>query len=232
MASRRGYLTQTELAQYADITITDSTEADDQISQAEEMIDAYVGPQPKFRNYFISARAQSGSTNTIQLVSYHSNTQQLNYWVGCEVEILGGSGQSASTRPHITSSSFAGLVTVDSAFTAAIDSTSQYKIYQLGKFPRVQDSYYEGIGNPTSWYFQIPEAVKRAVAAQVAFMITQGKNYFDSDATYMDQEKIDDYMYRRNTTSPTSHLLIAPKSKEYLRGIMNRKGVFLVDNVA
>ncbi len=43
IASRRGYVTQAELATLADITITDATEADDRISQAEELIDAYVG---------------------------------------------------------------------------------------------------------------------------------------------------------------------------------------------
>jgi hypothetical protein len=41
--SVRGYLSKDDLEQLANINITDDTEADDVISQAEEIVDEYVG---------------------------------------------------------------------------------------------------------------------------------------------------------------------------------------------
>lgn len=220
MASRRGYLDQTELAQFADITIDDTTEADDRISQAEELIDAYVGFQEQFIEDPITGVAVGGSTTTIQLAERHQNTYQKDYFKGCEVEIIGGS--QAGSRRRITGSTYAGVLTTD-AFGGAIADGSVYRIYQLGKFPRCCDVYYDSISTET-YYKQIPEAVKRATAAQVEYMINMGDDFFRTDKSELESESIGDYSYSKGSNRNT---LIAPKAKALLRGIFSRIGAIV-----
>lgn len=223
MASKRGYLTQAELAQYADITITDTTEADDQISQAEEMIDSFVGAQDKFFSDFLDGKATSGTQTSLTLDSrYSSNYPYLDYFVGMTVEILGGT--NSGDRKKVSASSILGVLTTE-AFTSAIDSTSFYRIYQLGKFPRYIDTSYNSVETPPKYYKSIPEAVKRAVAAQVEYVIQMGTKFFSTDAAEKNAESIGDYSYskgRQGTSSSQS--LIAPKARILLRGIKNNKG--------
>lgn len=223
MASRRQYLSQTELSQYADITITNVTEADDQISQAEEIIDGYLGYQDKGMPDIITGKADSGTANTLTLeTGRHHNVFQNNYFVYCECEIVAGTG--AGQRQIITSSTYIGVVTLVANWSTNPDNTSFYKIYQLGKIPRDKDSFYDGIHSPFQYYKSIPEAVKRATAAQVEYMIKQGRNFFSTDATSMQSEKVGDYAYTRSSNGLGNQALVAPKAKVYLRGIMNRKG--------
>lgn len=222
MASRRGYLTQTELANFADITITDSTEADDQISQAEEIIDAYVGPQEKFFDAELIGKAQSGSTTGFLLQSNHITGQNINYYKDCEAQIIGGTGLGQSKK--ITASAVSGQITTE-AFTVALDNTTVYRIVQIGKFPRTEDTRYESEETET-WYKWIPEMVKRAVAAQVQYMIEMGDKFFSTDASKKTAESIGDYSYQKDSSSASIENLIAPKAKQFLKGVLNRKGSF------
>ena len=113
MASRRQYVSQAELAEYADITITNTTEADDRISQAEELIDTYVGFQRKAVCDTIEGRVASATSTTITLeASRHQDTYQKNYFLYCEVEIIGGTG--AGQRRTITGSTYEGVITTSS----------------------------------------------------------------------------------------------------------------------
>lgn len=227
MASRRNYLDQTELAQFADITITDTTEADDQISMAEELIDAYVGPQDSFIKSPIQGRfASVASSSSMTLESKHQSTMQKDYLVGCLVEIIGGTGSGA--RKRITAQTYAGVITTE-AFSTAPDSTSIYRIWQIGKFPRHEDVYFDGQSSPTAYYKQIPEEVKRATAAQVEFRINMGEAFFATDKSELQSERIGDYSYSKaGQEGKPVDALIAPKAKELLRGIRNRKGAIMV----
>lgn len=224
--SRRSYLSQSELAQFANITITDPTEADDQISQAEEMIDQYVGAQQRFYPYTLNGKAVSGGASTITLSTLHQNTMQIDYLKWCEIEIIGGTG--AGQRRKITGQTYAGVVTVDSAFTTPPDSTSVYKIYQLGKFPRPKDVYFDGENTPNQYYKSVPENVKRAVAAQVEFMIEMGSRFFSSDQIEKVSERIGDYSYTNAEQYQGVSRLIAPKAKMLLKGIRNVVGTIVV----
>lgn len=229
MSSRRQYLTQPELAEYADITIIDPDEADDQISQAEELIDSFVGNQHKF---FAGKRdgmvASVVSSTQFYLQSDHQNNVEADYYTYCEVEIIGGAG--IGQRRIISSSTYAGLVTVNSAFTTALDTTSVYRIYQLGKFPRHCDSYYHTLSTPYKYYKQIPEAVKRAVAAQVEYVIQMGESFFSSDQADKTSESIGDYSYSNGggggggVSVTGTAKFIAPKARMLLRGIKNITG--------
>lgn len=229
MASKRGYLSQAELSEYADITITNTTEADDQISQAEELIDAYVGPQQKAVDETIEGRVASAGASTLTLESSrHQNVFQKNYFLYCQVEIVGGTG--SGQRRIVTASTYEGVLTVDSSWSTVPDSTSYYKIYQLGKFPRYCDSYFDGNVSPQLYVKSIPEAVRRAVAAQVQYFIEQGAEFFAGEDSSLQSETIGDYSYSRGATGGGGGVtnLIAPKAKQYLRGIVNRKGVMIV----
>lgn len=223
--SRRGYLSQDELKQFANITITDSTEADDQISQAEEMIDTYVRRADKFIPNQTQGQATSGSTTTLIDTSSDSHfNYDDDYFNGCEIEIIGGT--NVGERRRISDFDKATKkITVANAFTAAIDNTSVYVIYQLGLFPRYKDVWH----NSNVYYKRIPEAVKRAVAAQVEYIIEKGEDFFRGGAD-LKSESIDDYSYTRDNGASGSAVLIAPKARQFLRGFISRIGVLSPEN--
>lgn len=219
--SRRRYLSQSELAQFANITITDTDEADNVINQAEEMIDAYVGFENKFIPQIYRELVESATSLSFTLDDDHQNTFDKDYFKGCEVEIIGGTGEGQ--RRIITASTRAGVCTIDSAWTTTPDATSFYKIYQLGKFPRHQDVFASDT-TPIVIYKSIPEAVKRAVAAQVAYIIKMGDDFFNSDKADLQSENIGDYSYSKKENAAGTVSLIAPKAKQLLRGLVNRVG--------
>ena len=226
LMSKRGYLTITELEEYADITVTDDTEAEDQISQAEEMIDAYVGFQTPALSNVIKGMASGGSTTTLELQTKHQNIYEKDYFVLCMVEIVGGTGKGE--RHMCTASTKAGVLTVET-FTATLDNTSYYKIWQLGKFPRLrEDAIYDSQIATNTWFKSIPEEVKRATATQVEYRIQMGDDFFSTSKVNLKREKIDDYSYERfGEDSSRLEDLIAPKAKMLLRGIRNIKGVII-----
>jgi hypothetical protein len=226
MASKRAYLTQAELAEFADITITDTTEADDQITMAEEIIDAYVGAQDSFYKSTITNLASSGGASTLTLHTDHQNVYNNDYLAGCQIEIIGGTG--SGQRRIISTQTKAGVVTVTEAWTTQPDSTSFYKIYQLGKFPRNQDVSFDSNLSADKYYKSIPEAVKRAVAAQVQYIIEMGDKFFATDDSGKQSESIGDYSYTNAEGSARHNRLIAPKAKMLLRGIKNIKGQIII----
>lgn len=228
MSSKRGYLTIAELEEYANITVDDETEAFDQITQAEEIIDAYVGPQQKSVPLVHYGQVASA---VLRVIVDNSSTSHLKfadgYFVGATIEIIGGAG-AGQLRTITASSRNDQSVTVDSNWDNQPDSTSVFKIYQLGKFPRTRDVYCTPSPNST-YYKSIPDAVKRATAAQVQFMINQGDNFFSSDDSDKTSESIGNYSYSRGGGSGGSSRaayvsMVAPKARSYLRGIMNAKG--------
>ena len=217
MASRRRYTTSTEISEYADIIIDDSGEADDQISQAEEMIDAYIGFQNKHIKTKHEGMATGGTTTT--LIDTSALGYNDNYFNYCEIEIVAGTNVG-EIRQITSSDRSVNSITVNEAFSAAIDNTSVYIIRQLGKFPRVKDIFTKTVDSESTYYKSIPEAVKRAVAAQLQFVIEKGVEFF-AGATDKDSETIGDYRY---TVKKGAERLIAPKARLILRGIVNRKG--------
>lgn len=223
-SSRRDYLGLTELAQYADITIVDNTEAYDQISQAEEIIDAYVGYQQKFISFVLEGLISAVSNSTsVTLESYHVNNMQQNFLKGCWIEIVGGTG--AGSRDKITAQTYGGVITLETGIV--MDTTSYYKIWQLGKFPRTEDGTFDGRHTPNQYYKIIPEAVRRAVAAQVEYMVNMGPAFFGSDKLNLDFERIGDYEYKKAPGTGGENQIIAPKAKTLLRGIFNRTGAII-----
>lgn len=220
--SRRMYLSQAELAQYANITVNDTDEADDIISICEEIIDAYVGPQDKFWESEILGRMESVTSSTKFTLETSQKNYDVDFFKWMTVEILGGTGEGQ--RRTIASNTNAGLITIQTAFATTPDTTSQYKIYQLAKFPRKGDVTAYSTISPTTYYKTIPEAIRRAVAAEVKYFIEMGEDFFDTDKTEKLSERIGDYFYQLAENAAGIHKLIAPKAKMLLRGYKNRLG--------
>ncbi len=220
METKRGYITKAEVESYCDIAITDDDEAIERMELAEEIIDKYVGFQNSFMRYEISGKASDGTTTT--LVDENVNSQikvtTENWLTYCILEIIGGTNAGESRM--ITANSTSGTITVHKAFTSAIDNTSVYRIYQLAKFPRTQDATLVN----SIYYKYIPEMVKKACLAQVQYMIEMGDDFFNSGAD-KESENIDGYSYK---VKDGTRRMISPKAKDYLHGIMNRKGILIV----
>lgn len=251
MSSRRQYITSTYLTSYLSGTSinSDFQTEDDLISFAEEMIDSYVGPQLKwFRiastsnagiytppdwepdvpvNRELRGRMAAVNGQTFTLQAYQQNAYQMDFFAWCWVEIIGGTGIGQTN--WITTSDLSGVCTVQNAWTTTPDTTSVYRLYQLGKFPRQQDVYFDGLNQPVRYYKTIPEAVQRAVAAQCAYINRMGRAFFESDAPYMESQRLDTYSYKRAVSKgdPT-RMQIAPEARQALRGIINRKGKIII----
>lgn len=220
-AGRRNYIDSDSVNSIVSITPT----AVD-LDLAEELIDQYVGFQAKFIQETFDGRVASvGSNVTFTLQTNQQNAYESDYLLGLIVEIIGGTGIGSVRR--ITGSTKAGVVTVDSAVSLA--TTSVYRIYQLGKFPRTEDVFYDGTNSPYQYYKQIPDLIKRAVAVQIEFMNQMGSTFFKSDNINYDSESIGNYSYSKGMSAGQLNNLIAPKAKIYLRGIVNRKGTMILD---
>lgn len=226
MASRRNYVTKEEV----DELIGSGNSTDLQVSEAEEIIDAWVGPQKKHIDQEYTGRASAGAASTITLQTTHQNIYDIDYFKYCQVEIIGGTG--AGQRRICTGSTKPGVLTVDSAWDTTPDNTSFYKIYQLGKFPRYHDVEFYSEQAPSTYYKSIPEAVRRATAAQVEYMAAMGDNFFKTDASDKQSERIGDYSYSKGGGDSTGALsiskLIAPKARALLRGIKNTLGEIVI----
>lgn len=226
MASKRGYITIGELEEYTDITVTDEAEAYERISQAEEIIDQYVGFQHRFMEVALTGLAVAGSSTSITLARDRQGVYDNDYFVFCGVEIIGGSGKGQ--KRMCIASTKDGVLTVDEAWVTIPDQTSYYKIEQLGKFPTIKDFDFDSNNIPNTYYKFIPEAVKRAVVAQMEYMIEMGDSFFASDKVDKKSESIGDYSYS-NSGGSSLDRIVAPKAKVLLRGIRNITGEIIAE---
>lgn len=219
--SRRFY------ALLADVQSAVPTATSDTLNLAEELIDQYVGPQQSFQSFELIGRVQSSpAANQFNLqANKDQGAYQQDFFKNAEVEIVGGTG--AGQIAHVLTNILPGLVTTYENFSSALDSTSIYKIYQLGKFPRMQDVYLDGYNSPVQYYKPVPIKVRDAVIEQCKFIIKMGANFFITDSYSMDAEVLDKYRYQRKNLAGDINLLVSPTSKQLLKGIMNRKGQFL-----
>lgn len=208
--SRKNYVTIDEVQQ-----ITGQAVTDDQISMAEDQIDAYVGRvNSKHLQNDIVGKAQAGTDDTITVAASALNSYYEGSLVGKSIEIIGGTGQGQrrSIKSHAGD-----VVTTDSNWGTAPDNTSVYHIFQPGKFPRQNDVMtLDGVTYPG-----IPEAVKVATAWQILWMT----NVDDTDSEVMQSENIGGYSYSRGAKIGSARL-IAPKARVALRGFVNRVGQF------
>lgn len=226
MASRRAYATIAQVLAVTGLTVTDAD-----ITLAEQIIDQFVGYQDMFLDKdfanSIEGLVSSPASSTTQFTpeQRHSGIYQNNFFSGCEVEFLGGTG--GGQRTVIASSDYlSGVITFRDALTTPVDGTSAYRIYQLAKFPRKKDVYLDALHNPNQYFKNIPVEIRDATIAQVEYMKLMPSQFFTTDDMFKNSERIGDYMYQkaRDGSGDTLSQMIAPKAKIALVGFINRKG--------
>lgn len=221
MATRRQYITEADVEEYSDISVTNSSEAEDRMNLAEVMVDSYVGFITKHVRGKHSGQATSGGNDYIIDTSGDSplNDYDDDYFTYCEVEIIGGTGngQVRTISRHEPDSS---KITVNENWSTNPDDTSFYVIRQLGKFPRPTDVFQ----NTDSKYFkQIPDAVKQATLAQFEYIVEKGDDFFAGAVDY-DEEELGDYRYK----AKKENRALSPQARQLLKPLVNRKGRMIV----
>jgi hypothetical protein len=216
MQTKKGYITIAEVEKYCDIAITDEDEAIERMEIAEDMVDDYVGFQVKFLRGDESGIATGGTTTTLEDTSAGTplNTALDQRYKFCTLQIL--SGSNAGEERLITDHDGTTL-TVHSAFDYDILLGTVYRIYQDGKFPRLQDFEIEN----DTYYKYIIAQVKKATLAQFQYLLEMGDDFAVSGADKI-EERWRDYAYKLSDSA--KNRLISPKARNYLKGIVNRKG--------
>jgi hypothetical protein len=252
--SRRQYIDTTYLTSYlGNQTLSgDFPSADGLIDMAEQMVDGYVGPQRKWFQLDSSFIAgvftppdyepetpvvkelrgritQAISPTQYMIETWQQRAYQNDFFVMCNIDVIGGMGLGKSYL--IAASTLSGQITIKNVDGTdptenVFDTTSVYRIYQLGKFPRDRDVFYNTFQNPTFYYKGIPEQVREATAAQAEFINSMGLDYFTSER--LTSEHIGSYSYGRAAHSIKDSTLIAPKAKFLLKGYMSRRGTMIV----
>lgn len=192
---------------------------------AEQLIDEYVGYQDKSIavEYRGKISALSNSNKTIADTNDSSQLDLLdNHFNFCVIEFLTGAC-AGEVRTIISSDRDDKSVTIKDATTGTPAVGDVFKIYQLGKFPRQKDV--SVFPSSDTYYKSIPQAVKDAVLAQVAFQAQMGDAYFSGDDSDKQSESIGNYSYSRGTAGASSSVkFLAPRARVLLRGIKNSTG--------
>lgn len=201
------------------------------VALAEALIDAYVG----FQDKFIAAERVGKITASLtgKLIDDRGDSPLFvtdNTYSHCIVEIIGGSGAGQSRQVTASGKDERSLTFSGAAFNPTLDDTSVYRVYQLAKFPRRQDS--RTVPSDQVFYKYIPDAIKNATIAQTQFVIAQGDDYFTGDDSEMDSERILSYSYSRGGNAGQSALVkfISPQARAFLKGYKNSTGTIAVDH--
>lgn len=221
MAIRRHYIETTD--------VSGSTEA--QVALAEQLIDQYVGPQNKRSRGIVRGQITSLLGSGTIIVDDNTTTQLAvtnGQFKGQVLEMI--SGDQAGKSAVISSSDKDDKsVTLRAAFGTNPEVGDYFKIYQLAKFPRVQDSLTSPDG--LNVFPTIPDAVRAACIAQVEFIMAKGDGYFTGDTSDFQSESFLNYSYSRGSGSDSQSAivkLISPQARTLLRGIVNRTGRLVV----
>jgi hypothetical protein len=201
----------------------------DRIDRAEQAIDDYVGHQDKHVETVFQGMASSSTTTSLTDTNPASQLHIIDgYFANCVVEIIGGTGKGQVR--FISDSSYDNRsVTITDAWDTPPDTTSFYRIYQLAKFPRVEDVYSRQDGR--HYYKSIPDAVKDALLAQLEYIEAQGDAYFVGDQADVKSESVGNYSYSKGSAGQSASVMaLAPRARTQLRGIKNSLGTLSADN--
>jgi hypothetical protein len=221
METIRGYITKADVEKYCDIAITDDDEAIERMEYVEQMIDDYVGFQVKFLKVDFIGTATGGSTTEIEDTSNGSplKTALDDKFKYCTVQIMNG---AMVGEERLITGQEQNKIVFTTPLEYEVAAGVVYRLYQLGKFPRVQDFDLEG----EHYYKYIPRKVKEACLAQFQYLVEMGDDFLINGANKI-EESWKDYSYKLGTTKGGEARMIAPKAKFLLKGITNRKGNFL-----
>lgn len=165
--SEFNYIRPSELPAFihAMASVTDETLAAKFISDAEQIIDAYVGPSVPFYTSLtgtVSANVASGATT---LPASIWGRRRPNHWAkgGVYVELIDGVSATLLGQSRLIVASDDEQVTLASGFDEALSAgVAQFFFKQDSKFPRLQDQ--NTLATP-----RLPDELKRAAAYQVEY---------------------------------------------------------------
>ncbi|KKL55592.1 hypothetical protein LCGC14_2253860 [marine sediment metagenome] len=235
--SQFNYLTSSGLAALIHTMsgVTDHDLAAGFITDAERMIDAYVGPSQKFYTDLTGSISAAVTSSGLTIsATIFGEGRRTNYWAagGNYLRIAGipNSGNHplvGEKRLIVGSASGDGAVTLASSFGTNLAAGTQFVISQESRFPRHVDS--DPWGTP-----RMPEQLAQAVAWQVEFGLQYGGEAFGlgTDAIVTGE---DDAVQSRTYSSGYSETRIpgerrglaawiAPKARAILRDIMSVTG--------
>ncbi len=230
--SESNYIAPNELPTYIHTMsgVTDPDLAALFISEAERIVDVYVGPAQKFYTELTGAlSAQVASGATAWPASVFGDRDQ-NYWAagGVYVEIIkADAAPSLVGESRLVVASSGSQVTLASGFDAAAAVGTEFIYRQRSRFPRIQDSDVRG-------YPRMPDDLKPAVAYQVEYGILFGSEEFglgstgvaiDPDDGVQSRTYGSGYSESRNTTQRRGLAVwVAPKARMQLRRLLNVTG--------
>ena len=225
MSTTRGYLSD---ALYQRITgkPTLGTDADKLIERAEAIVDGLLGFWQPFMAAHIQGVAVSGDAGTMQMSAQDvQSLPGVNYLKGCVVEML--SGAAEGEYRVITGQTKLGALTFDTDFSQAIAAGDLYHIYQMGKIPRAGESDVQTLNDAgtTVYARMIPQALREAVAWQLAYMQELGEQFMNGQSANMASESFNGaYSYQKADTAKGDAALVAPRARTALRGsgLINR----------
>lgn len=232
------YISPTELPTYIHTMsgVTDEALAATFISDAERVIDAFIGPAPRFyADLTVQVAAVASGATTV--VSTTFGSRRPNYWAqgGVYLEVLDVPDAPASSligEKRLIVASQSGQVTVATAFGDAVPVNTLMMIHQESKFPRAWDS--DPLATP-----RLPEELKVAVAYQVEYGIHFGSEEFglgDSNISTGEEDEIQSRTYgsgySESKRSPVAMVdarmgiarWVAPKARMILRGLLQATG--------
>lgn len=212
--------------------VTDHALAAKFITDAERMIDAYVGPMPRFYSDLTGAFDAQLASGALTISGTSFGNRRPNYWArgGHHLIITDVPGAPTSaligTKRLIVASS-SGTITIAAEYTEAVPSGTSYYTHQESRFPRWCDS--DPHGTP-----QLPDELNQAVAWQVEYGIAYGSEAFglgDDALVTGDDELVTSRTYgsgysesRRAEARQGLASWVAPKARAILRSLINAAG--------
>lgn len=212
-------------------SVTNETTAARFISDAERLVDAYVGPGPRF--YFdeqgdITTDMASGA---VVVTSSIWSSRRPNYWAqgGVYVRLIGPAGLASGLigQERLVIASDGESVTLASGFDVAVPAGTEFSFRQVSSFPRLWDQ--DPFGTP-----QLPFLLKQGVAAQVEYGIFFGSEAFGlGDESVVTDEGGDvqsrtygtGYSESRDTRRRDGLAVwVAPKTRALLRQLLSSTG--------
>lgn len=201
----------------------------DRLDRAEQAIDDYVGFQERHISGVFQGTVSAATNTTLTDTNPSSQLHIIDgYFTRCLIEIVGGTG-AGQVRLISDSSYDDRKLTITDAWSTTPDTTSFYKVYQLAKFPRVQDVYSRSDGR--KYYKSIPDAIRQAVIAQLEWIEAQGDDFFVGDDSNLKSETIGNYSYSKDNAGQSAAVsALAPRARTLLRGIKNSLGRLSAEN--
>lgn len=209
--------------------VTDHAIAADFISDAERMIDAYVGGVPRFYCDLTGTFSATLPSGTLIVSGSSFGDRRRNYWAvgGHYLTIKNSTETSVVGAKRLIVASVSGTVTLASGFGVNVPSGAEYVTSQVSRFPRWCDS--DPWGSP-----ELPDALAQAVAYQVEYAIAYGSESYglgDDAVVTGDDELVTNRSYgsgysegRRAEARQGLAAWVAPKVRAILRGLINAVG--------